>query len=106
MVKLLNKAVDDVIRVIVNSKEYQQCLQLKKEMKKNKELMDLIQKLKDAQKKYVKSAYQDNSEVELLENKLKDIPIYMVYMETLEKVNSMISYVEDDLNDYFYQLFN
>ena len=51
----MNKAIDDVISVIVNSKDYQQCLQLKDKMKKNQELMKLIEDLKKAQKEYVKS---------------------------------------------------
>ena len=47
MVKQLNKAIDDVISVIVNSKDYQQCLQLKDKMKKNQELMKLIDILEE-----------------------------------------------------------
>ena len=39
--------------------------------------------------------YNDNS-----------IPIYNVYMKKLNKVNEMIDYVQDELNDYFYKLFN
>ena len=105
MVKQLNKAIDDVISVIVNSKDYQQCLQLKDKMKKNQELMKLIEDLKKAQKEYVKSGIE-KEKIDSLEEELYQFPIYVVYMEHLEKVNDMLSYVEEDLNDYFYQLMN
>lgn len=105
MVKQLNKAIDDVISVIVNNKDYQQCLQLKDKMKKNQELMKLIEDLKKAQKEYVKSGI-GKEKIDSLEEELYQFPIYVVYMEHLEKVNDMLSYVEEDLNDYFYQLMN
>ncbi len=101
----MNKAIDDVISVIVNSKDYQQCLQLKDKMKKNQELMKLIEDLKKAQKEYVKSGI-GKEKIDSLEEELYQFPIYVVYMEHLEKVNDMLSYVEEDLNDYFYQLMN
>jgi cell fate (sporulation/competence/biofilm development) regulator YmcA (YheA/YmcA/DUF963 family) len=101
----LNKAIDDVISVIVNSKDYQQCLQLKDKMKKNQELMKLIEDLKKTQKEYVKSGI-GKEKIDSLEEELYQFPIYVVYMEHLEKVNDMLSYVEEDLNDYFYQLMN
>lgn len=106
MVKLLNKAVLDVISVIENSKDYQKCLELKDSMKKNPKLMKLIDDLRNAEKKYVRSEYQNKEEVTTLEEQLNQIPIYVIYMQHLEKVNQMISYVEEDLNDYFFKLFN
>ena len=106
MVKLLNKKLEEVITVIKESEDYQECIKLKEKMKKNAELMQLIDTLKTLQKEYVKNGYQDKEKLEEVENKLYEIPIYATYMERLEKVNQMISYVEDDLNDYFYQLFN
>lgn len=106
MVKLLNKKLEEVITVIKDSKDYQECIKLKEKMKKNVELMQLIDTLKTLQKEYVKNGYQDKEKLEEVENKLYEIPIYVTYIEYLEKVNQMISYVEDDLNDYFYQLFN
>ena len=74
-------------------------------MKTNKELMKLIDDLKVAQQEYVK--YQKNEDtVYELTKKLEDIPIYVSYMNSLEKVNEMISYVSDDLNEYFNKLVN
>ncbi len=75
-------------------------------MKKNEELMQLIDDLKTFQKKHVNNGYQYQEELDKIEKQLNDIPIYSSYIEHLEKVNQMILYVEDELNDYFIQLFN
>ncbi len=108
MVKWLNRALDEVISVITSSRDYRICIELQEKMKKNQNLMDLIDKLKEAQKRYVKSNYDKSikGELDLLEEKLQQIPIYVSYMMHLEKVNDMLSYVEDDLNQFFYQLLN
>ena len=105
MEKLLDKKVLEVISVIVNSKDYKRCVMLREKTKTNKELMKLIDDLKVAQQEYVK--YQKNEDtVYELTKKLEDIPIYVSYMNSLEKVNEMISYVSDDLNEYFNKLVN
>lgn len=108
MVKWLNRALDEVISVITSSRDYRICIELQEKMKKNQNLMDLIDKLKEAQKRYVKSNYDKSikGELDLLEEKLQQIPIYVSYMMHLVKVNDMLSYVEDDLNQFFYQLLN
>ena len=106
MVKLLNKAVGEVISVIQKSDDYQKCLELKEKMNQNKELMQLIENIKEAQKRYIKNGSQDKKEIQVLEEKLSNYPIYVLYQQHLEKVNSMISYVQDDLNEFFTQLLN
>lgn len=106
MVKLLNKAVEEVISVIQKSDDYQKCLELKEKMRQNKELMQLIENIKEAQKKYIKNGSQDKKEIQVLEEKLSNYPIYVLYQQHLEKINSMISYVQDDLNEFFTQLLN
>lgn len=108
MAKWLNRALDEVISVITSSRDYRICIELQEKMKKNQNLMDLIDKLKEAQKRYVKSNYDKSikGELDLLEEKLQQIPIYVSYMMHLVKVNDMLSYVEDDLNQFFYQLLN
>lgn len=102
------KAIEDVILTITDSSEYQECLRIKERMSNNKEITSILNKIKVLQKKYVKSNY-DNSikkELDLLEEKLVNIPIYNVYLQNLETVNGKIEYVKDSLNDYFYHLFN
>ena len=58
--------------------------------------------------KYIKSNYDSDIKLELdkLNDELNNIPLYITYSENLEKVNQMISYVNDELTDYFYKIFN
>ena len=101
-------ALNEVIECITDSSDYKKCISLKNKMSENEEITSLIKKIKDTQKKYVRSGYDSKFKEELdsLEEKLMNIPIYHVYSESLEKVNQMIDYVKDELNDYFSKLLN
>ena len=102
------KSLDEVIHCIQNTKEYQKCLSLKEKMKDNEELVALVEKVKIEQKKYVQSGYDEEikKKLDCLEDELNSIPLYLSYMENLSKINQMIEYVKDSLNDYFYQVLN
>lgn len=103
----MNKALDDVINTIINSDDYKSCIQLKEKMSTNKEICELVEKIKILQKKYVRENGEEVlEELKLLEERLNEIPIYVIYMQHLEKVNEMINYVKDELNDYFYKVLN
>ena len=104
----LNKEVDELINYIKESSDYQKCIKLKKQMDSDEEIKSLVSKIKVMQKKYIKSNYDENIKRELdnLEEILNCIPVYVIYNQSLEKVNEMINYVNDSLNDYFYNLLN
>lgn len=103
----MNKKLDEVINTIINSDDYKSCIQLKEKMSTNKEICELVDKIKVLQKKYVRENGEEVlEELKLLEERLNEIPIYVIYMQHLEKVNEMINYVKDELNDYFYKVLN
>ena len=104
----VNNALDLVIDCIINSNEYKKCISLKEKMSNNEEITDLINNIKDTQKKYIRSGYSESIKKELdsYEEKLLSIPIYFEYNNSLEKVNEMISCVKDTMNDYFDKLLN
>lgn len=104
----LNKSIEELISIIINSKEYQTCLQLKEQMSENEELLSLISDVKNLQKKYIKSNYNEKVKQKLEEEdeKLKQIPIYVIYNENLEIVNQMINTINAELNQYFYDKLN
>lgn len=107
MVRQLNKKLTGVIDTIINSRDYKACLEIKKKMGENEEVVNLVEKIKKLQKKYVNTNdLKLLQELEELENRLNDIPIYVVYMQHLEKVNQMINFVKDELNNYFYEVLN
>ncbi|MBQ6477431.1 MAG: YlbF family regulator [Bacilli bacterium] len=100
--------LDRVINYIMNSPEYQDCIKLKKQMSSNKDLIELIDKVKDLQKKYIKSNRDESIKKELDSSVklLEEIPIYNIYMSKLDIVNRDIDYVKDELNEYFYNITN
>ena len=103
----MNKELDEVINTIINSDDCKSCIQLKEKMSTNKEICGLVDKIKVLQKKYVRENGEEVlEELKLLEERLNEIPIYVIYMQHLEKVNEMINYVKDELNDYFYKVLN
>lgn len=103
----MNKELEEVINTIINSDDYKSCIQLKEKMSTNKEICELVDKIKVLQKKYVRENGEEVlEELKLLEERLNEIPIYVIYTQHLEKVNEMINYVKDELNDYFYKVLN
>ena len=108
MVKQLNKALEEVITCITDSNDYKECIRLKSLMDNNSEIKELVEKIKELQKKYIRSGYDDSIKEKLdsLEEKLYSIPIYFTYKRHLDEVNRMINYVKDEMNDYFYKLLN
>lgn len=104
----LNKAIDEVISCITESSEYKNCILLKKQMDSNEEIVELVDEIKKIQKDYIKSNYNNDLKKELDSKvkKLESIPIYNIYLNNLDVVNSKIDLVKDELNDYFYKLFN
>lgn len=103
----MRKELIDVIDTIKGSLDYLACIKLKDEMSKNSNLMELISRVKKLQKEYVKTKNMDlKEELDECQQKLEQNPLYVTYINHLEKVNSMISYVEEDLNQFFLELTN
>ncbi len=103
----MNETLNEVINTIINSEDYKKCIELKNTMSSNEELVLLIEKIKKLQKKYVNINDQEILvELEKLEEELNNIPIYVIYMQYLEKVNEKIEFVKDELNNYFYEVLN
>lgn len=103
----MNEALNEVINTIINSDDYKKCIELKNTMSSNEELVSLIEKIKKLQKKYVNTNDQEILvELEKLEEELNNIPIYVIYMQYLERINEKIEFVKDELNNYFYEVLN
>jgi len=99
----LNKITD----YIINSDSYKKCIELRNKMSNNTEIMNLIDEIKSLQKKYIKNKNDEiKKELDEKTDKLFNIPIYYKYNIYLEEVNNMISYVEEELNEYFDKVIN
>lgn len=99
--------IQDIIDTIKNSKEYQMCIKLKKQMADNPLICEKVKQIKKMQKQFVQSGYDSKiqKELDILVKELEAVPVYVIYMENLELVNQKIDYVRDSLNDYFQSLF-
>lgn len=100
------KSLMDIINYIKNSEEYIKCNELKEKMKKDQQLLDLIEEVKKIQKKYIRSNHDQlikkelDQKVEVLNNH----KLYTLYNYYLEKVNIQIEIIKEELNDYFKQV--
>ena len=99
--------LDSVVNTIKNSKEYKNCIELKEKMDSNEDIKSLVRNIKSLQKKYINTNNINiKKELDMLEKQLEEIPIYHIYLQNLEKVNEMINYTKDELNNYFDLLLN
>ena len=107
MEKELSNSIDELVNYITSTKEYKNCIKYKELMDEDNNIKELVSKIKKLQKEYVKSNNDDiKKELDKLEDELNNIDTYVIYNQNLEVVNNMINYVKEDLNDYFYNLFN
>lgn len=104
----VNNLLDELIAAIKDSPEYKKCISLIGQMQNSDDVVRLVSDIKRLQKEYVKSNYDScvKKKLDKCIEEINAIPIYSMYNQNLEKVNSMIDYVRDSLNDYFYKLFN
>ncbi|MBQ3468740.1 MAG: YlbF family regulator [Bacilli bacterium] len=108
MNKEIDKSLEEVINYIKSKKEYQKCIDLKKKMNDNKELIKLINDIKKKQKEYINSGNDENIEKELdsLNKELDKYPIYIEYNNSLKEINEDIEILKERLNDYFTGIVN
>ena len=100
-------SLDEVVKCIKESKEYKNCIDLKKKMDTNEDIKRIVKEIKIKQKEYIKTNDLNiKNRLDELEKELDSIPIYHIYLSNLEKVNEMINYVKDELNEYFDLLLN
>ena len=109
--KILNK-VDEIINIINGSEEYQRYIEISNKMKDNKEIMALIDEVKQLQKKLVKeqSLGRDTSSIdEEINNKLKELqeyPIYLEYIYLQEDLNNSIDLIKTSIENYINNITN
>lgn len=99
--------LNKIIEYITNTEEYKNTIKLKEQMNNNSELINLVEEVKKLQKEYIKTNRDDiKKKLDDKVSSLEEYPIYKSYNDNLEKVNQMISYVNDELNDYFDKVVN
>ena len=95
MEKKLSNSIDDLVKYIINTNEYKNCIKYKKEMENDKDILDKVNSIKKLQKEFVNTNNSDiKDKLDLLEKELNNNDLYTKYNQNLEIVNQMISYVK------------
>ncbi len=105
MNKEINKKIDEIIKDIETSPQYLKYLSLKEQIDNNKELMELINKVRVMQKD-VLHKMEDKEKLDNLVNELENHPLYREYNNTIFEINNIYGIIESNLNNYFNKIIN
>ena len=97
--EILNK-VDEIIQEIEDSDNYKKYLKLKEEINNNKELVLLINKVRQLNKDFTHKLVK-KEELDSVQNELNNHPLYREYLNTISVINNELSIVENAINNYF-----
>ena len=105
MNKEITKKIDEIISDIENSSIYQEYLSLKEKIKNDKELMELINKVRIMQKDVLHHK-ETKENLEKLVNELNNHPLYREYNNVVYEINNTYGIIESSLNNYFNDIIN
>lgn len=105
MNKEIENKIDEIINEIENSPEYEKYLSLKDQIKNNKELMELINKVRVMQKDVLHKR-KTKEDLEKIVDELNNHPLYREYNNTLYEINNTYGIIESSLNNYFDNIVN
>ncbi len=103
--KEIEKKVDEIVSEIETSEVYQKYLSLKDKMEANKELMELINKVRIMQQDVIHKK-KNEKDLELLMDELNREPLYVEYKNTVDEINDTFTIIENSLNNYFDKIIN
>lgn len=105
MNKEIENKIDEIINEIESSPDYQKYLSLKEQIKNNKELMELINKVRVMQKDVLHKK-KTKEDLEKIVDELNNHPLYREYNNTLYEINNTYGIIESSLNNYFDNIVN
>ena len=105
MNKEIENKIDEIINEIESSPDYKKYLSLKEQIKNNKELMELINKVRVMQKDVLHKE-KKKEDLEKLVDELNNHPLYREYNNTLYEINNTYGIIESSLNNYFDNIVN
>ena len=105
MNKDISKKIDEIINEIESSEIYKKYLSLQEQIKNNKELMELINKVRVLQKDVLHKK-KNKKELDDLVNELNTHPLYIEYSNTIYEINNTYGIIESSLNNYFDKIIN
>ena len=97
--EILNK-VDEIIKEIEDSDNYKKYLELKEIINNNKDLVLLINKVRQLNKDFTHNLVK-KEELDKFQNELNNHPLYREYLNTISVINNELSIIENTINNYF-----
>ena len=103
------KEVENLKEDVLNSKEYKDFKKYESILDNNKEINNIITKIKRLQQQIIKKEDKkentDKDEIELqsLYKELNTYPDYTNYINSSKKLNEVITYIQKEFEDYFNQ---
>lgn len=105
--KKVLQEIDQLVEIIEHSNEYQTYLSIQQKMSQNKELMQLINHIKETEQDLAKKEQfglntEDTTQTlnELI-SKLEEYPIYQEYLVRQEDLNQQFQLITNTINHYF-----
>lgn len=105
MNKEIENKIDEIINEIESSDDYKKYLFLREQLSNNKELSELINRVKVMQKDVVHKK-RKQEELDKLMDELNSNPLYREYNNCLYEINNTYGIIESTLNNYFNSIMN
>ncbi len=97
--------VDEIIKTIENSQEYQKYLLLQKQIEQNRKIKTLINEVRILQKDVLHKVKTED-ELKRKMDELNNQPLYREYTNVLYEINNVYNIIETSLNNYFSEKMN
>lgn len=97
--------IDEIINKIETSDNYQKYLFLRERIKSNKELMELINKVRIMQKDVLHKK-KEKKDLDILMDELNSNPLYIEYSNVVFEINNTYGIIESSINNYFDSIIN
>ncbi len=97
----------ELVKTIKEDSLYKEYMELRHELKSNKEINDKIEEVKRLQRKYVKGNYQDKEvldNINTLTKELESVPLYYIYNQKEEELNNNLLLIKEGLSKTFNEI--
>ncbi len=108
---MIDKKIDELFKSINKSYEYQEYLKISNAIKKDQELLNLIEEIKIMQKQATLLEYQNNTKYKEIDikieeklNILNNHPLYIEYKHKMDDLNDILSTSSNIITKYIEEI--
>ncbi len=109
----MDNKIDELFETIENSSEYLEYQNINKLLKNNREINDLIESIKELQKKSTKLEYTNNLKYKELDKEIKKkitilhrYPLYNEYLNKMNELNDILAMSSNMIEKYIEEIIN